>query len=460
MSAFPIVGRPLSGEDRASLPQGVEEIGEEDGSNVNGDECDGVHLVSLSPSQYKTGVIGHKGSTGERSKECFFKLSYRKGLRCYHPGPILYEMAKRSTRKARGPARDHYQEITDRMIEALEAAADSDDPLAPWQKPWKASPYGSAPHNPASGTVYRGINTWITLMVMWDRGYDVPMFLTFKQAHEMAAKALRAKGIKVETKEVGRSTRKVYVYADGPDKGKSVGGIKAGQNKENNSGGTNVIFWKTGSRIETDENGDEERKGWAMMRTFTVFNVAQCDDHVREYLCPPVAAAPEFTPLEQCERICDGYEVQTAHGGDRAYYHPGEDRIQLPERATFATPESYYTTRFHEMGHSTGHVSRLGRDSMKPGKHRDVHTYAEEELVAEFSACFLAGEAGIVRTVEGNSAAYLRHWASKLKEDKRMVVYAAQRAQKAADLVWGREFAQAAGDDDGAAQAPQGHEAA
>jgi antirestriction protein ArdC len=369
---------------------------------------------------------------------------------------------KRRTRKSRGPARDHYQEITDRMVKALEEAAESDDPLAPWQKPWKVTPYGSAPHNPASGTVYRGINTWITLMVMWERGYDIPMFLTFKQANEVAAKALRAKGIKVYLRTVKTrrgKERKFWAYVEGENKDKSVGGIRAGQNKENGTGGTTVVFWKRGSTVEEDEDGNERYRSWGMLRTFTVFNVEQCDDHVREYLCPPVEES-EFTPLEQCERICEGYEIETRHGGDRAYYHPGEDRIQLPKRETFATPEGYYTTRFHEMGHSTGHVSRLGRDSMKPGKHRDVHTYAEEELVAEFSACFLAGEAGIVRTVEGNSAAYLRHWASKLKEDKRLVVYAAQRAQKAADLVLGREFAQTDGDAQGAAQAPQGQEAA
>jgi antirestriction protein ArdC len=286
---------------------------------------------------------------------------------------------KRRTRKSRGPARDHYQEITDRMVKALEEAAESDDPLAPWQKPWKVTPYGSAPHNPASGTVYRGINTWITLMVMWERGYDIPMFLTFKQANEVAAKALRAKGIKVYLRTVKTrrgKERKFWAYVEGENKDKSVGGIRAGQNKENGTGGTTVVFWKRGSTVEEDEDGNERYRSWGMLRTFTVFNVEQCDDHVREYLCPPVEES-EFTPLEQCERICEGYEIETRHGGDRAYYHPGEDRIQLPKRETFATPEGYYTTRFHEMGHSTGHVSRLGRDSMKPGKHRDVHTYAE-----------------------------------------------------------------------------------
>lgn len=382
-----------------------------------------------------------------------------------HRSHTLDMAKKRRTRKA-GPARDHYQEITDRMIEALEAAADSDNPLAPWQKPWKASPYGSAPHNPASGTVYRGINTWLTLMVMWSRGYDIPMFVTYKQANGIAAKALKAKGIKVALVAVGRKAKdpkkqaKRWEYTEGEHKGESCGGIRAGQNKENGTGGTTVIIWKPSGRVEEDAEGNEHYFGGFFMKSLTVFNVAQCDDHVREYLCPPVAAAPEFTPLENCERICEGYEIETRHGGDRAYYMPSEDRIQLPQPETFATPEGYYTTRFHEMGHSTGHVSRLARDSMKPGTHREVHSYAEEELVAEFAACFLAGEAGIVRTVEGNSAAYLRHWASKLKENKRMVVYAAQRAQKAADLVMGRKPAQTTGEGSGAAAAPQGHEAA
>lgn len=362
--------------------------------------------------------------------------------------------SKRKARKQRGPKTDHYQAITDRILTALE-----EGDIAPWQKPWKASPYGNVPHNPVSGTIYRGINIWLTLMTCWERNYDHPMFLTFKQAHEVAAKAARKAGHKVETKEVGRNKRKVYVFADGPNKGKSVGGIKEGQNKANGCGGTTVIFWRGGTRTEKDDNGIERERFWMTTRAYTVFNIEQCDTSVQEYLMPPVPA-PEFSPLEMCERICDGYEIETRHGGDRAYYRPDEDRIQMPEMGKFETAEGYYTTRFHEMGHSTGHVSRLGRDSMKPGAHRDVHTYAAEELVAEFTACFLAGEAGIVRTVEGNSAAYLQHWASKLREDKRLVVTAAQRAQKAADLIMGRQPSQSAGDDSGASQEPQECEAA
>lgn len=335
--------------------------------------------------------------------------------------------------------RDPYQEITDRIVSALE-----NDEIAPWQRPWKASPFGSTPHNPVSGTLYRGVNVFLTLLTQWDRGYEHPMWLTFKQAHEIAAKAARKAGHKVGVKEVGRGKRKkkIYVFADGPNKGKSVGGIKPGQNKENGRGATTVVFWKSGTRKETDENGEEQTRSWMVMRTYSVFNIAQCDEAVQEYLCGEPEEAPKFAPLEKCESICNGFEVQTDHGGDRACYYPATDRIQLPKREKFKSPEEYYTTRFHEMGHATGHPNRLGR--FKVNEHKGVHTYAEEELVAEFTACFLAGEAGIVRTVEENSAAYLKAWASKLKEDKRIIVNAAQRAQKAADMILGREIGNAA----------------
>lgn len=110
----------------------------------------------------------------------------------------------------------------------------------------------------------------------------------------------------------------------------------------------------------------------------------------------------------------------------------------MPKREAFDSAEHYYTTRFHEMGHSTGHASRLGRDGIKNFDRFGSHQYAEEELVAEFTACFLAAEAGIERTVEGSSASYLKNWASKLRDDPKLVVFAAQRAQKAADLITGR----------------------
>jgi antirestriction protein ArdC len=327
------------------------------------------------------------------------------------------------------------------MIASME---DEDAKVAPWQKPWKLSPYGSTPRNAVSGRTYRGMNTMLTMLTMWERGYSMPLWLTFKQAHEVAAKAMRKAGRPVVEKTL-RTGKKVFVFGEGdPEEGKSVGAIREGQNKANDAGATSIIFWKPSKFKKEDANGDEQEHAYMLMKFYQVFNIEQCDEHVQEYLCPPVER-PEFTPHEAAQKICEGFGCETRHGGDRAYYAPGEDRIQLPEREQFDTPEHYYTTRFHEMGHATGHSSRLGRDSMKPGQHREVHTYAEEELVAEFTACFLSGEAGIERTTEGNAAAYLRVWAGRLREDPKIVVNAAQRAQKAADLILGRAAPGAAG---------------
>lgn len=324
--------------------------------------------------------------------------------------------------------RDPYREITDRMIEALESGD-----VAPWQRPWKLSPYGSTPRNVVTGRPYRGINVWATLLTAWERGYEMPLWLTFKQANEIAARAMREAGRAVEQNKRGR-----WVFADGEDKGKSVGGVRAGQNRQNGAGATSVIFWKPVRKTEKDEDGEDQDRSFLVTRVYSVFNIAQCDDHVRDHVCRPDSEVSEFNPIEKCERICEAFEVETRHGGDRAFYNVTEDYIQLPHPGQFQTPEHYYTVRFHEMGHSTGHVARLGRDSMKDANLRKNHVYSEEELVAEFTACFLAGEAGIIRTVETNATAYLRHWAAKLREDKRILVNAAQRAQKAADLILGR----------------------
>lgn len=344
---------------------------------------------------------------------------------------------KRKSTKTARPKRDLYQEITDRIIEALESGE-----AAPWQRPWALSPFGSMPRNAVTKRPYRGINIWLTLITSWQRGYSRPLWMTFKQAHEVAAKAARKAGRPVveKTSKRGKYTKTTFVFGEGdPEEGKSVGGIREGQNKANDAGATTVIFWKPSQYKKEDAHGVEQEHSYMIMRAYQVFNIDQCDESVQDYICAPDADLPEFSPIEECERICDGYDIETRHGGDRAYYAVLDDYIQLPEREQFATPEDYYTTRFHEMGHSTGAAKRLGRTGIAKFDYRGSHQYAEEELVAEFTACFLAGEAGIVRTHEKQAAQYLRIWAGKLKEDPKIVVHAAQRAQKAADLVLGRK---------------------
>ena len=110
----------------------------------------------------------------------------------------------------------------------------------------------------------------------------------------------------------------------------------------------------------------------------------------------------------------------------------------MPVFQDFLSSEKYYSTLFHELAHSTGHSSRLNRPEITENNFFGSHEYSKEELVAEMSAAFLCGEAGILPTTITNSAAYLQSWAAKFKENKKMVVCAAASAQKAADFILDR----------------------
>ncbi len=332
----------------------------------------------------------------------------------------------RSRKAARAPKRDLYADITSRIVAVLE---DPEAKLAPWKRPWNSA---GLHKNPTTGKAYRGVNQFILQIAAWERGYTDNWWVTFRQASDIAARAAKANRLKVE-----RNSRGIWVFSDGEKKGKGVGGVRVGQNAKNGFGAQTVIFW-TMLRREEEKNGKKEETFIPLMRSYSVFNVEQLDDACRKYL--KVGEEPEVKhdPIKAAEAIVDGYKIKTTHGGNKAGYSPTKDAIRLPKRSQFESGEQYFSTRFHEMGHSTGHKDRLNRPGIADFDGFGSHQYSEEELVAEFTACFLTGEAGIGRVVEKNSAAYLRHWASKLKEDPRLLVTSAQRAQKAADLIMGR----------------------
>lgn len=111
----------------------------------------------------------------------------------------------------------------------------------------------------------------------------------------------------------------------------------------------------------------------------------------------------------------------------------------MPERTAFVTRDSYYTTLYHELVHSTGHESRLDRlDTASFGS----EPYAKEELVAELGAAMLSAVTGIDNTQDA-SAAYIASWLRELRDDKQLVVKAAAAAQRAADLILGTKFDEA-----------------
>lgn len=285
-----------------------------------------------------------------------------------------------------------YQVITDRVIEMLK------ENLVPWKKPWNSPVLN--PKNLHSGKGYRGINVFMLEATGAASGYKSPYWLTFKQALERG------------------------------------GNVKKGEHA------TPVVFWKIleradGKETDGDDHDSEEAGGRRIpiLKYYNVFNVEQCEG--LEY--PTVDRIPtiEFDPITQAEQIVQGMPrpPTIAHRESRAYYAPARDHLNMPPQETFHSAEEYYCTLFHELTHATGHQSRLARDNIVNPTRFGTPTYAREELTAEMGAAFLCGRAGIEQVTLENSAAYIKSWIEKLKDDPKLVVLAASSAQKAADYI-------------------------
>jgi|SRR5882672_10720937 len=268
-----------------------------------------------------------------------------------------------------------YQIITDRIIKSLESG------VVPWQKPWGGS--NGMPRNLSSGKPYRGINVWL----LGSAGYASPHWVTFNQARNMG------------------------------------GSVKKGEKS------TPIVFWS----FPTEEQKAAGKKPFC--RYYNVFNTSQCDGLV----VPDAPVQAPVNPDAECDRVVRGYKLcpRIEHGGSGACYSPTLDFVRMPNRDAFIGSEEYYSTLFHELGHSTGHKDRLNREGVTQLVAFGSTNYSKEELVAEMTAAFICGVVGIENKTIDNSAAYIANWLQKLKNDKGMVISAAQHAQKAADMILG-----------------------
>ena len=278
--------------------------------------------------------------------------------------------------------RDAYEEITDRIIAALERGT------VPWRTPWRARGH----RNARSQRPYRGVNTLVLQTAALERGWSDPRWLTYRQA--------RAAG----------------------------GHVRRGEH------GTRVVLWKWIEKADPEE--PEGVKRFPLMRLYSVFNVAQCED-VR---LPRPQAEECCDPLDRAEAVVAGYREGPAihHDSESAYYVPERDEVHLPPRGSFTDAHAYYATLFHELAHSTGHPSRLAREGYRTAARFGSERYSQEELVAEFGAAFLGGEAGIDPSRVEQSAAYIASWLRVLDDDRRLVVVAAGQGQRASDHILGR----------------------
>jgi antirestriction protein ArdC len=174
-----------------------------------------------------------------------------------------------------------------------------------------------------------------------------------------------------------------------------------------------------------------------LLRYYRAFKVEQSNlpQTVLDKL--PKIETYQHDPIEAAERIIARMPnpPEIVRAGSQAFYSPITDRVTLPPRELFASPEEEACTTFHEYSHASGSPRRLNRSSIAEAAPFGSPTYSFEELIAEMSAAFLCAEAGISPAVISNQAAYIQGWLAKLRSDKRVVMMAAAQAQKAADFV-------------------------
>lgn len=298
------------------------------------------------------------------------------------------EAARRAAARAEAPRVSLYEEVTATIIAQLEAG------VFPWVQPWSAAAAGvGLPRNAVTGRPYSGINVLILWGAVIESGYAAQDWLTFRQA--LAAGGCVRKG------ERGRT----IFYAD------------------------RFTPKAEGGHEQVSPQPDEAARSIPFLKRFTVFNVAQCDGLPECFSADP-APLPEHNPHQAAEELIAACEADFRIGGGEAHYSPIGDYVQVPPQAAFAQPQDYYDVALHELGHWTGHKSRLGRDQM--GGH-GTPVYAREELCAELSAAFLCATLGIAPSVR--HADYLGYWLAILRADNRAIFKAASQASKAADYL-------------------------
>ena len=278
-----------------------------------------------------------------------------------------------------------YQEVTDRIIRELEQGR------VPWVQPWGgaevATPLG-LPKNAATGNTYSGINILILWGAAIEHGRRTQSWLTFKQAKTLGGSVRRGE----------RGT--TVVYAD--------------------------RFTPEDEKRRARETGDEAH-AIPFLKRYTVFNVAQCDGLPADIAT--VAPPPPPGLIEpRVEALIRATGVDFRIGGNRAFYVPSQDYVMVPPPQAYFEPINWHRTALHELGHASGHHSRLNRDlSGSFG----TKLYSVEEITAELIAAYSCAALGIVPTVR--HADYIGAWLEVLREDSRAIVRAASQASKAAD---------------------------
>ena len=279
-------------------------------------------------------------------------------------------------------AKDVYQIITDRILEQLEQG------IIPWHKPWTGGIDGA--YNYTTKKSYSVLNQMILS--------HADAYLTFKQVQDLGGKV--KKGAKAEI----------------------------------------VTFWKILPVDDTDKDGKPIKKNIPFLRYYPVFWIGDTEGIERKEV-----KRTQLDPIEEAEKIIGLYMNSDNHPtlertktSDKAYYSPMLDKVVVPEIGQYNEISEYYSTLFHELTHSTGSKTRLNR--ITEVAHFGSEEYSKEELVAEIGAATLVSIAGIETPKSfKNSAAYIQGWSKALKDNKKMIVEASGKANKAVNYILGKK---------------------
>jgi antirestriction protein ArdC len=285
-----------------------------------------------------------------------------------------------------------YEIVTERIINLLE------QDVIPWRRPWNAA---GAPRNLVSKKSYRGVNFFLLSATK----YVSPFWLTLKQANELG------------------------------------GSVRKGEHSQI------VVFWRIDEAAncntepdpeELESNAKAQRR--FVLRFYRVWNVEQCDLPQALLDKLPKIETYQHDSIEAAERIIANMPKppEIVRQGSKAFYSVLTDRVTLPPRELFVNAEEEACTALHEISHAVGAPKRLNRESIAEAAPFGSPIYATEELIAEMSAAYLCAEAGISPAVVQNQAAYIQGWLTTLRNDKRLVVIAAAKAQRAADYILNR----------------------
>lgn len=306
------------------------------------------------------------------------------------------------------------EKVVNRIVEMIDSGAS-----LPWVKPWSMRPAAvkviknhiEITINPSSwnrkGVPYKGVNTYLP-------GGE---YITFNQC--------KAEG----------------------------GSVKKGAK------GWPILYWNFIYKDTVNADGEKETVKIPVLKYYTVFNVKDCDG-IEQKFTP--GSRTIKVPIEHYEfdgsnsdlnqdaeaiiasyisRAGNNFHIDRAEMSDRAYYSPGLDYVSVPRREQYKTVSEYYSTLFHELGHSTGHKTRLNRFTGKAANAAfGSQEYSKEELVAEATAAAILNSLGMEDgNTFRNSAAYIKSWSSHIKNDPLMFVSAMTKAQAAFDMIVGIE---------------------